>query len=369
MKNKLEKQILLIVILTLFFSGILNVFMKVATDNLIDSKFSVIYKQYDVEHNELVFRATERSRDLKFRATIAINLIITLISGFVFWAFIRRETKYINSLSNTLLEMGSGNLDIKASVKGDNELTELAKNINEMSVTFKERLEIEQNLFEKEKDFLTGISHDIRTPLATIIGYQHMIIDGHYRDNKEKEAFNKLSLDKAYELKELLDSILETQEQSIDNIKLISKEDFIGNTMDIIKHQLIEKDYLIITIDDYINYNVECSPSIKRIVDNLISNIEKYAIKEKIIEGKTYFKNGYVNLSITNYANKDDLQEVTKFKQKFFRADKSREEISGYGLGLSICETIAIANGGTLVISAEDNKYTVTLKLKGIEID
>lgn len=162
-----------------------------------------------------------------------ILLIIIFIA--VFFLLTYGRIKYIHTLSKGLKEISKGNLDYRVQIKGKDELALLGKNINYMTEELKVAKEKEKQI-EKNKDMLiVSVSHDLRTPLTSIVGYIKLLKEKY----KEKDDINKYITiidNKSHRLEELINDLFEYTKLTSYDIKLkktnISLNEFIRQVVE-----------------------------------------------------------------------------------------------------------------------------------------
>ncbi len=362
MKNKLKREVLLIILLSLVVTVILNLSIQYISDRFFDDEVDDYIMRVIEKGEPIDRRVIEQMDDLEFNRSMIINLISICICGLLLWVFIKKKTKYIKELSDSLIYIGEGNLDYEVPLREHNELTELAGSINELSVAFKTMIEKEKAQSEKEKDFIVGISHDIRSPLTSIIGYLHVIKDHQYQTDDERENYMNIILNKVYDLKELTDALLDdARELYVNNEKKhYNQELFTIATINRITDALKSEFEVNVhwEVDEFIPFEFS---SLDRVIDNLISNIQKYALVDESIELIVNRNDLYLELSISNSSHELLGEQVKRFTDRFYRADSSRTLTQGHGLGLSICKSIMEENDGYINVSHDATQIKITL--------
>lgn len=367
MKSKLGKEIILISFLGLVVSLFVNFAFQVVTDMYLDHGMTEAIISIDITGTDAFILTTQELDDLEFAMAIAVNAITTAIFGLILWLYMWKKSNYINKLSSSLIYIGEGNLKHRASVEENNELTELAENINGMVERLEILMEKEKEQSIKEREFIVGISHDVRTPLTKIIGYLHIIDEKNYENEEQKDEFTKLAIEKAYSLKNLTDLLLDADNYANNsgNILICSKNDFVDDMK--LKFEDELKDDFSFTFNDHTkNFKVQLPSEIERIFSNLISNIQKYADPAETIDLSILEDKKSVQILISNKSK--DIIDVRpeKLADKFYRVDKSRGEKEGYGMGLHLCKSILENNGGYLDLLIEDGRLIVLVGLNKV---
>ena len=219
----------------------------------------------------------------------ALNTI-TFSAGVFMFVFslavlLRNKFSYMIEISNAVEEMESGNLSKRIDIKGNDELTDLAVSINKFAQTMEDNIALSNRLKEEQFNTVASLSHDIRTPLTSVMSYLQFIRDGNYKDDIQLKSYVDKAYEKSYRIKEMSDQLFESC-KSHEEIKTVKEK---VNCKNFIEQFFFEiEDYLensgfetSMFVDDncknYIMYvNTE---SIPRVFDNILSNIEKYADK------------------------------------------------------------------------------------------
>ena len=184
-----------------------------------------------------------------------------LVVGFVVYSFIaigftRRLTRRVTRLSEAVGAAGALNQTIP--VVGTDELARLAASVNTMRDTILERTRNEQTAWQANSDLITAMSHDIRNPLTSLIGYLDLLEMSQDRLPEDLRSYVLASRDKAYQLKDL--TILCAQ--------------LLGECTAELRSRGFDVNLLLLTTPCTVTTDVQM---LKRVTDNLLSNIEKYA--------------------------------------------------------------------------------------------
>ncbi|HGM3509004.1 TPA: histidine kinase dimerization/phospho-acceptor domain-containing protein [Clostridioides difficile] len=178
------------------------------------------------EENEFYSTPMARNYEIQF-SDIKTNIIVVALFRFRFQNFIEaisitfmaltfiitfllllsRKIKYLRKIEMGIKIVESGSLKYRIPVKGNDELSSLASSINEMSHTLENQLIKEREMKNKNKDIVTSISHDVRTPLTSVICYLDLIKDHKYNSPEQLEQYIKNVRSKAYQIKDLTDDL------------------------------------------------------------------------------------------------------------------------------------------------------------------
>ena len=290
------------------------------------------------------------ARENMLNDTAAI-LAASIIFLLVMLSFVRRLTSRIIKLSDEALEIGAGDLNHPISIQGQDELSMLAKEMDNMRCSVIERMGNEQRAWQANSELITAISHDIRTPMTSLIGYLGLLNESDFSDPEYSRQFCASAYGKAMELKDLTDELfryflvfgkaeLEMSIEEFDGRLLL------GQLLAEAEFDLSEKDFTV----QHIEFEGECSIKadplyLKRVLDNLVSNIKKYADKNYPIMVITELREKELSVCISNHIA------------------KSMDRVESTKIGIRTCEKIASHMGGSFIIRSDDTHYAAELIL------
>ena len=165
-----------------------------------------------------------------------IGIIPVIIVVLLIYILTRRKTKYIKEICSGIEIISQGNLDYRIDKKGVDELSILSDKINSMSIDLKNIMEEERKAQRFKSELITNVSHDLRTPLTSLIGYIQLAND-EKTSLKDKEKYIEISLQKSNKLKNLINDLFEYSKLESGGIKL-EKEDI--NIIEIIEQSIGE---------------------------------------------------------------------------------------------------------------------------------
>ncbi|MBS5950355.1 MAG: HAMP domain-containing histidine kinase [Clostridium sp.] len=330
-----------------------------------------IYQRYDVsldgkDYNLLIWRE-------KVGNEIFIKIILVISSSFLlsisiiyFYAF--RKAKYIGKLTEGINEFSYGNLDYRIIEKGNDELEFLAKGMNYMAENLKNSIELERNQEKLKSELITNVSHDLRTPLTSIIGYLQLI-DNEKTIENDKKRYTKIALNKSYKLKELIGDLFEyskLQSNTVDinksNVNII---EIIEQSIGELYIEAIKRNITFNKKYDYSNITLNIdSMKIGRVFENILSNSIKYGLENSSVLIDINESVEEVIISIENEIEQESLEDVDKIFNRFYRGNESRNsEVSGSGLGLAIAKSIVELHNGDIYAECCENTFKIYVKI------
>lgn len=296
-----------------------------------------------------------------------IGIIPVIIVVLLIYILTRRKTKYIKEICSGIEIISQGNLDYRIDKKGVDELSILSDKINSMSIDLKNIMEEERNAQRFKSELITNVSHDLRTPLTSLIGYIQLANDEKI-SLKDKEKYIEISLQKSNKLKNLINDLFEYSKLESGGIKL-EKEEI--NIIEIIEQSIGELSILARERNMTFSKNFSKSIILKvdpnkigRVFENIISNAVKYSTEGSTIHIEVFEKNDGVIISFENTIDEEFEENAERLFDRFYRADKARNsEKGGSGLGLAIAKNIIELHGGRIWAESEQKIFRVNIKL------
>lgn len=300
----------------------------------------------------------------------AIGIISALIIFFATFLIITRsKIEYINEISESIKVISKGNLSYKIKVRGYDEVSSIAENINLMSNALKRNEDEKAKAEMLKNQLITNVSHDLRTPLTSIMGYLGLVRDGRYSSEEELEKYVGIAYVKSERLKKLIEDLFEYTKYSGDEVVLNYMKVNIGNLIEQVVDEFIpvfEENGLEIELRFNSKDNLEISidpDKIVRVMDNLFMNIIKYSDKPSIVSIVLEKTEKNINLIITNSAKTMNNESVELLFDRFYKTDMSRSsDNNGSGLGLAITKSIINLHNGEIYASLKDQRLSIVIE-------
>ena len=292
-----------------------------------------------------------------FLAYVGIGAIL-ISTVLVFW-FSKRITKPILKLAE--ISERVKNLDFDAKYEG-NEKTEIAvlgNNINEMSEALEETIselrtannelkkdiEKKNQIDEMRKEFLSNVSHELKTPIALIQGYAEGLKEGINDDAESREFYCDVIMDESAKMNTMVKKLLTLNQLEFGN-EVVNMERF--DITALIKNYIASSDILLkqkgitVRMEDYEPVYVWGDEfRVEEVFMNYFTNAINYALREKVIDVKILCKDKKVRVSVFNTGNPIPEESLEHLWEKFYKVDKARtREYGGSGIGLSIVKAI-----------------------------
>ena len=306
----------------------------------------------------------EKELDKKY---IIFNVYLVAVLIFIFIFFIislaflfDKRTKYLKYITSSLAGLTDGDFYIKLKVDGNDEISFLADRINMMAEKIQEKFE-EERLLEKSKNTLiANLSHDLKSPLTSIIGYLTLVKESNNLTNIEKSYIDTI-FKNSLRLKTRLDELFEFTKLNNTNLKLNYER---VNISKLTRQYHQEQNSILESMGFKTNVNIEENIYMDidverfiRIFDNVYTNVKKYATVPGEFSVNLTKDSEKVSLSFKNYLVNFKEIDLIKIFDEFYRADEARSDKDSAGLGLFIVKRIVELHNGRVWADIEKNKY------------
>lgn len=286
--------------------------------------------------------------------SVAMVLIFTALI-LIIWIY-RGVISKVNRLIYGANNIKEGNLDFSISTKDTDELSELINTFEEMKDRLRADSE-EKLVAEKEqRELISNIAHDLKTPLTAIRGYSEGLLDG-VADTKEKQdAYIRTIGKKAEELNMLLNELTTYSNISTNHIPYNFNHINVKRYFEDLKEELLmdfERHYGKITFKMDISDSLEMiadPEQLRRVIENIVENSVKYKGEDPLeVEFRVSESDLFVQLEIQDNGKGIKSEELPHIFDRMYRADASRQSgVVGSGLGLSIAKKIMEDHGGRI---------------------
>ena len=249
------------------------------------------------------------------------------------------------------------------------EFQDIIKYINNLSKGFENAIQEGIKSEKMKTELITNVSHDIKTPLTSIINYVDLLKKENIQDEKVKEYIYILD-GKSQRLKKLIEDLVEASKASSGNVKLNNEKievcELIKQTTGEFQEKFKEKN---------LNINLKMPESevfinadsryMYRIIENLFSNISKYALESSRVYIDVYKNENKVIINIKNISKEKLNITAEELMQRFVRGDKSRST-EGSGLGISISKSLTELQNGKFDMKVDGDLFKVELEFETI---
>lgn len=310
------------------------------------------------------------NRYMQYKICFYIMIIMIIIFAIIIFAVVSWLTKPILKLSNATKRFAKGEFTQRVNIKGRDEIALLSQDFNIMAEKLEQTVDELKDSALQQETFVNNFTHELKTPLTSIIGYADMI--------RSKKMSTDLIIESANYIFEE-GKRLESLSIKLMDIIILKNQKFRFQKINTVSlFESIEGVYNSIFKKANIKFKIECENAIieiehdliKTVCINLLDNARKSITQNGEISLVGKLVNKEYSISIYDNGIGMEASEIEKITQAFYMVDKSRaREQGGAGLGLSICAEIIKLHGGTLTFKSIPSKGTcATFYLKGEEI-
>ena len=306
------------------------------------------------------------SRHLLVDMMVAIVLIL-VFTGFMLTRWIHKGVfNPINELNMAMQEIKDGNFEYVLQSDEKGEIGDLYRNYEDMRLRLKESTEEGKQNEKQNKEFISNISHDLKTPITAIKGYVEGIMDGVTNTPEKMDKYIKTIYNKANDMERLINEL--TFYSGIDNNRIpynyhrINVADYFGDCIEEVGLDLdsknIQLNYSNLTKPDT---RVIADPEqMKKVINNIISNSVKYMDKPKgIIDIRILDEADSIRIEIEDNGKGIAQKDLPRIFERFYRTDTSRNSAQGgSGIGLSIVKKIVEDHGGYIWATSKEGEGT-----------
>lgn len=298
-----------------------------------------------------------------FYSTLEGIIFPMILFGIFIYIIILKNINEVARISRESSEIVKGNYKKNIEKKGGL-YDGIVDNFNNIGENLDLAIEDAVKSERLKTELITNVSHDLKTPLTSIINYSDLLSKDDNTEDEVKE-YSKIINEKSNKLKVLIEDLFEVSKATSNNIELDRQElDFnslvqqsIGEWEDKIKENNIE---IISNLpEDKVMLNID-GQKFSRVLDNLFSNISKYALENSRVYVDLIDEDG-VKLTIKNISKYPLNISAEELMERFTRGEKSRTT-SGSGLGLSIASSFVRAHGASFDIDIDGDLFKVTIE-------
>jgi signal transduction histidine kinase len=288
--------------------------------------------------------------------------LISIISTYIVY----KKVTHFHKIQEGLQIAKSGDYDYKIKLDGKGEFRQLSEDINELTSGLKTAVQNEVRSEKLKTELITNVSHDIKTPLTSIISYVDLLKrEGLNSDNAPK--YLDILERKSNRLKKLTEDLFEAAKATSGSIEPKFERVHINSLVEQLLGELDEK----INEADLI-FKVSASSDriyakadgrlLSRVMENLLSNIFKYSLTGSRVYIVISEDENYVYVSFKNISAYELNIPVNELMERFKRGDESRSS-EGSGLGLAIASSLMEAQGGLLELSIDGDLFKAQIHL------
>ena len=314
-----------------------------------------------------------RMREMALDMLVMIIIILILTSLFLcFWMY-RGVITPLNQLQQATHMIKEGNLDFTIKKCGVSEISELCEDFDEMRQRLKQNAEEKLKADNENRELISNISHDLKTPITAIKGYVEGIMDGVADTPEKMQRYIRTIYTKANDMDTLINELTFYSKIDTNRIPYVFNKIYIREYFEDCVYELqqeMNSRNIQFTYFDYLDENpivIADAEQLKRVINNIISNSCKYMDKEqKVINIRLKDVGDFIQIEIEDNGKGIAVKDLANIFDRFYRTDASRNSSTGgSGIGLSIVKKIMEDHGGQVwATSKEGTGTTMYLALR-----
>lgn len=333
-----------------------------------------LYINYRTPILNVVIKALFRLNDNFFAGNI-YGIIGILIFISIYSLITYKKYRNVSLLVDNVEEMSKGNLDKKIEIKSRGDIDQVAQNINSIVEQLKDITVEERKAQQTKTDLITNVSHDLRTPLTSVIGYLNLIEEGRYKDEVELMYYVDIAYEKSLNLNILINDLFELtkmQNRVVNFNKVeLNLVELIGQLISQFEIQFRQEN-MNCRIDFSVDKLILNADPIKlvRAFENLITNAMRYGKDGHYVDIKVFTEKKMAVVQVINYGEPIPVLDLPHIFDRFYRVEKSRNTFKGgSGLGLAITKNIIEAHDGSICAISNNESTIFEVKIPYLDED
>jgi len=316
----------------------------------------------------------EESVNISNRFFLYVSLAIMLLGVIVLYIITRQFTHPILRLADISRKMAELNFDTRYDGQTNDEIGILGNSINYLSETLESTLgelktannELQRDLEKKiqidelRREFLSNVSHELKTPIALIQGYAEGLIENIEDNDEDRDFYCEVIMDEANKMNTLVKKLLNLNQLEFGNNQVVMEH---FDIVDVVKNLLFNSNILFKQKEVDLKFNPENEIyvwadvyMVEEIFSNYLSNALNHVSGENIIEVNIESDGEHARISVFNTGELIPEEEIDKLWVKFYKVDKARtREYGGSGVGLSIVKASLDLLGRAYGVSNKEN--------------
>ncbi|SFX31637.1 His Kinase A (phospho-acceptor) domain-containing protein [Thermoactinomyces sp. DSM 45891] len=289
-------------------------------------------------------------------------ILVGLFGIIIFLLFTARYIRYFIQICHAVSEIAQGDSKKRVPVKFQNEFSKLATRINLILEQLRTAVEEERLAEQTKNELITNVSHDLRTPLTSIMGYLSLIDRNQYQDEVELRYYTDIAYQKAQRLDQLVNDLFEyvrtknpkmsLQMRAI-NLKELLKQIAIQFQIQLTQEKMKSR----LSLPESPVYVEADGDQLARVFENIISNAMNYGKEGGFVDIILEVRDQLAIVKIINYGDSIPLADLPYLFDRFYRIEKSRSVYTGgSGLGLAITKNIIELHKGYVNVESDDEE-------------
>lgn len=329
---------------------------------MVASRLLAPYEDYKLVY-AYEMSSLEHSSNRLMQMAIGLVIGMTLLLGVILFIVLGKLTKPLSQLQKCTAEIATGSYGQTIPIKGYDEIADLGKQFNEMSLKIYEQMGSLQEENQKKQRLIDNMAHEFRTPLTSISGYAQYLMMAALEEEEKIESLGYI-LSEAQRLQKLSQMILkmaDLREEEHLEIEPIDTKLLIQYLKGLFDRQ----DYYE-SIELTATTEVEFILGNKTMIESLLINLIENAMRACHEKGEVMLSfvnhQGKVHIRVEDNGIGMSLEEIEKIQEPFYRIDKARSrKMGGVGLGINFCKQIVALHDANLYYTSDLGKGTTVI--------
>lgn len=305
---------------------------------------------------------------LEMKVAIIVIWGIMMFYGCLLYVF-RKHIAQMRHILDGIENIAAGKLDTRIRLDSVGELSGLADSLNRMTDRLQKLMEEERQREQVKNTLITGVAHDLRTPLTSTLGFLQLLREYPDMEPSDRARFTDIAYHKAARLETLVEDLFtytkfqqadyQVTPERLDVVKLL--EQLLDEFSLIFEEQQMEYELVLSSA----SIPMEADGNLlARLFENLIQNAVKYGKSGKRLTIRVSDTDEEAHIFIVNYGEMIPREELDLIFERFYRLEYSRNSrTGGNGLGLAIAQSIARLHGGEILADSTPEKTTFHVRL------
>lgn len=310
--------------------------------------------------------ATPQIREFLGEMLVSVILIMAMTCSFLMAWIYRSILTPIETLKKATRNIRDGNLDFEVEIGDDDEIGELCADFEEMRIRLKESTEEKVVFDSQNKELISNISHDLKTPITAVKGYVEGLLDGVADTPEKQKKYLRTIYNKANDMDRLINEL--TFYSKIDTNRIpytfnkINVKEYFDDCFEDIGMEMSQQQ-ISLSYDNKVAPDVMViadAEQIKRVINNIVGNSVKYMDKpDKSIAIRVMDVGDFVQVEIEDNGRGIAAKDLPYIFDRFYRTDTSRNSSKGgSGIGLSIVHKVMEDHGGKVWATSREGEGT-----------
>lgn len=337
----------------------------------VGSILSIEGKSYKIfTANDITEVYAERNRNLFFVQIISI--ILAVVISVILLLLIKLLFQPLNKINKSINRIACGDYSRRIEIGGSEEFCQLANNINSMAASVEENYNRIESIAEDRKRFIDNLSHEMKTPLTSILGFADILRIKRNISPEELNEYSSIIVEESKRLKSLSGKLMELVSSGESELELKPvRTDIILHELRVVFEPIMKSKSLILNckIENLI-INADAD-LFKSLIYNFLDNAVKASYEGQIIELNCYSDEEFAVITVRDYGIGISDEDKQRIFEPFYMADKIRSrKMGGAGLGLALCAEIAKKHNAKIALSSELNKGTkISIRIKQVGVE